>query len=340
MADGPAADRGDRVPGGGIRHFVAGGHVLPRCPGDRATARQQDAWHGPARLQRDPAAVEPDRVAVDVLPGARPRHAGGRAGGMGTVLPRQAGGDGDPLVVDGRPARAAAPGGLRPGLARGAALPAGGRRRTGAAVHHPGDPRHGDHADPGQRVSRAAHPRHPRPDHRARRRRDGVLRPARRSRAAGPPGGVPAPGRLHRRAADAVAPAAAERMGPGHDHELAEPCRRPAADRAAVDDRRCVHRHCGVAAPPLARPRVRAGAGGERAFRARDPVGRAGPRPPRRHAGDAARVHPQGPAGLLPRQHPVEPAHPPRRAGAGDAPERPDAPAVQRPTGCRPASSW
>ncbi len=57
------------------------------------------------------------------------------------------------------------------------------------------------------------------------------------ARATGPPGRIPEPGRLHRRAAHAVASAAAERVGQRDDHELADAHRRSAADRPAVDHR-------------------------------------------------------------------------------------------------------
>ncbi len=286
--------------------MLADGELLQIGPRNRATAGQQDAGHGVARLRCHPAAVEPDRIPVDLLPGPRSGHAGRRAGGVGTVLRRQADRNRAALVVDGAVAGTAAAHRVRSGVARGPAVSAGGHRRAHPVADHSRRGGVGRHAGPGERLPGSPHARRPRPHHAGRRGRLGGLHPAGRPRTAGATRWLPEPGRLHRRAPYADASVAAQRMGARNDHELADAGGRPAADCVVVDHRRRVRRDGRGAASPLVHPRVCPRAGRVGSPRLQRSLARTRHPRARRDAADATGIHPQGPAHLLPRQHAVE----------------------------------
>ena len=133
------------------------------------------------------------------------------------------------------------------------------------------------------------------------------------ARAAGPSRGVPEFPGLPRGAADADQPTPAERVGHLHDHELAAPGGRPAAGARALGLGGACALALGASRTGALPLRLLQGAGGWRAEGAAAPPrpARRGPRPA---AAGQARVHAQGPAALLPRQYPVEPADSARRS--------------------------
>ena len=146
-------------------------------------------------------------------------------GGMGPVLPGQARGNRDPCLVDGRAARGSAAHRVCHRLAWRADVRPGGRRRTHSLVRHSRGHRVGDYADSRERLSRPPDSRHPRPGHGGGGRRAGDVHPPGRSGTARAAGGIPEPGGLRRGPSDAVTSAATERVGAGHDHELADASR-------------------------------------------------------------------------------------------------------------------
>ena len=136
-------------------------------------------------------------------------------------------------------------------------------------------------------------------------------------------------------------PVPAERVGGGHHHELAQPRRRPAADRAALEHRRRVRRARRAALHKrLYRNGLHQGAGRRGAVRARQALAARSRRGCSRGLPVAKREFiAQGPAAVLPRHDAVEPAHPARRAPAGLPLQHPGAAAASRASGCRFCSS-
>ena len=179
---------------------------------------------------------------------------------------------------------------------------------------------HHHHGAAGERLPRPPHPRAARPDGpgRARRRWWSCLRFMRPEQLARPEGFKNFVDYLVG-AAHADQPLAAERVDRRNDHELAAPRGRSGADRACSGARRwsaVAWVHWSTAGSSAGVLQGAGGRGAQGAPAAARPGRRGCSRCAARHQ---AGVHAQGPAALLPGQHPVEPADPAGRA-ADDLP--------------------
>ena len=216
-------ERGSAVLGRGVRSVVPHLEARARRGGAGAVSRGEDPRPGVAFVRHHPGAVERHHGAVQLLPGQRPRPARVRAGGLATALPREAGRDPAVLLLDGGADGRPDPDGVRRHLpGRPAVHPL---RRAGDPAHARAPGRGGQrrHADPGEPVPRAPHPRSAL-DRRPRRGRR--IDPAAATdppRAARPSRRLPQSARLPRGAAHTDLAVPSQRMGDQRHHGLPPP---------------------------------------------------------------------------------------------------------------------